>query len=65
MFRERLLLVKQRLLRNENFCPPTMRMTDSANFIRVSTQKKKIEGKELRVLIYVVVDHTNKGLDWS
>lgn len=41
MFRERLLLVKQRLLRNENFCPPTMRMTDSANFIRVSVEKKK------------------------
>lgn len=36
MFRERLLLVKQRLLRNENFCPPSMQMTDSANFISVT-----------------------------
>ncbi|KAI9355246.1 DNA polymerase alpha/epsilon subunit B-domain-containing protein [Pilaira anomala] len=42
MFRERLLLVRQRLLRNENFCPPTMRMTDSANFIRITPVKALI-----------------------
>lgn len=36
MYRERLILVRQRLLRNENFCPPSMQMTDSADFIKVS-----------------------------
>lgn len=35
MFRERLVVVKQRILRNENFCPPSMQMTDSGNFISV------------------------------
>lgn len=63
MFRERLLLVKQRLLRNENFCPPTMRMTDSANFIRVSTEE--IEVRRVGALIMFVIDHTDKGIDWS
>lgn len=38
MFRERLLLVKQRLLRNENFCPPSMTMSDNPDFIRVSEE---------------------------
>jgi hypothetical protein len=35
MFRERLLLIKQRLLRNEHFCPPSMQITDNPGFIKV------------------------------
>lgn len=40
MYRERFKLVKQRLLRNENFCPPTMQMSDDDNFEKVTTRRK-------------------------
>jgi DNA polymerase epsilon subunit 2 len=35
MYRERYKLVKQRLLRNEQFCPSSMSVTDSSDHIKV------------------------------
>lgn len=35
MYRERYKLVKQRLLRNENFCPPNMSNSSNSDIIKV------------------------------
>lgn len=39
MYRERFKLVRQRLLRNEAFCPPSMRLSDDENFVKVREMK--------------------------
>ncbi|KAG2234620.1 hypothetical protein INT48_003428 [Thamnidium elegans] len=61
MFRERLLLVKQRLLRNENFCPPTMRMTDSANFIRITPVKALIGHDGEEFILFGMLTQVEEG----
>jgi DNA polymerase epsilon subunit 2 len=62
MFRERYKLVKQRILRNENFCPPSMQLSDDDSFVQVTT-----------IQIYTLIcrgltfglDYTYQIIDWS
>ncbi|CAO3653760.1 unnamed protein product [Mucor hiemalis] len=61
MFRERLLLVKQRLLRNENFCPPTMQMTDSANFISITPIKALIGHDGNEFVLFGMLTQVEEG----
>lgn len=61
MFRERLLLVKQRLLRNENFCPPSMQMTDSANFISITPIKALIGHDGSEFVLFGMLTQVEEG----
>ncbi|KAI9483679.1 MAG: DNA polymerase alpha/epsilon subunit B-domain-containing protein [Benjaminiella poitrasii] len=52
MYRERYKLVKQRILRNEDFCPPSMSMSSNPEFVKITPIKALIgqDGKNFVLL---------------
>ncbi|KAI7900022.1 DNA polymerase alpha/epsilon subunit B-domain-containing protein [Cokeromyces recurvatus] len=61
MYRERYKLVKQRILRNENFCPASMSMTDNPDFVKITPIKALIGQDGKNFVLFGMLTQLEEG----
>ncbi|KAL9552178.1 hypothetical protein PS6_004621 [Mucor atramentarius] len=61
MYRERYKLVKQRLLRNENFCPPNMSDASNSDIIKITPIKALIGHDEEEFVMFGMLTQVEEG----
>ncbi|KAI8991954.1 DNA polymerase alpha/epsilon subunit B-domain-containing protein [Mycotypha africana] len=61
MYRNRLKLIKQRILRNETFCPPTMNIDDNDNYVKLTSIKSLIGRDKKAFVIFGMLTQLEEG----
>ncbi|KAI8379698.1 DNA polymerase alpha/epsilon subunit B-domain-containing protein [Radiomyces spectabilis] len=61
MYRDRFNLVKQRLLRNENFCPSSMHLMEQDAYLKITPIKALIGHDEERFLLFGMLTQLEEG----